>query len=151
MITGVVLARNEEANILACLQALKPHVDELILIDMESADRTVSIAGPLVDQVLPHPLVAEFDAARNLAIPAAKFDWLWYVDADEHVSPRVGQVVRQLVRERGSEFEAITIPFKSYFCGQWMRHCGWWPGYTMPSSQEGHVRVRRPRARRGPG
>jgi glycosyltransferase involved in cell wall biosynthesis len=26
----------------------------------------------------------------------------------------------------------LVIPFKTYFCGQWIRHCGWWPGYTMP-------------------
>jgi glycosyltransferase involved in cell wall biosynthesis len=132
LITGVVLARNEEANIEACLRALRPHVDELFLIDMESQDRTVELATPLVDKVLAHPLVAEFDAARNVAFPAAKFDWLWFVDADERVSPHTGRVVKQLVREHGHEFEALIIPFKSYFCGQWMRHCGWWPGYTMP-------------------
>lgn len=41
MITGVVLARNEEANIVECLQSLHPHVAEILLIDMESSDRTV--------------------------------------------------------------------------------------------------------------
>jgi glycosyltransferase involved in cell wall biosynthesis len=141
MFTGVVLARNEAANIVECLTALKTHVEELILIDMESSDGTVELARPLVDQVLTHPLVPNFDAARNDAIPAAKYDWLWFVDADERVSPQVGQVVRQLVAEQGDKFEAILIPFKSYFCGQWMRYCGWWPGYTMPRVlKRGHFR-----------
>src|SRR5262245_48944999 len=97
MLTGVVLARNEAANVVECLKALKNHVEELILIDMESSDSTVELARPLVDQVLNHPLVPNFDAARNDAIPAAKHDWLWFVDADERVSPHVGQVVRQLL------------------------------------------------------
>ena len=57
MITGVVLARNEEHHIADCLAALRPHVQEIILIDMESSDRTVELARPLVDQVLIHPLV----------------------------------------------------------------------------------------------
>jgi len=141
MLTGVVLARNEAANIVECLTALKTHVEELIVIDMESSDSTVELARPLVDQVLTHPLVPNFDAARNDAIAVAKHDWLWFVDADERVSPRVGQVVRQLVAEQGSQFEAILIPFKSYFCGQWMRYCGWWPGYTMPRVlKRGHFR-----------
>jgi len=141
MFSGVVLARNEAANIVECLRALRPHVEDLILIDMESSDRTVELARSLVDKVLCHPLVAEFDAARNLAIDEAKYDWLWFVDADERVSPRTADVVRQLVRERGSEFEALIIPFKSYFCGQWMQHCGWWPGYTMPRVlKRGHFR-----------
>lgn len=132
MITGVVLARNEALNIVACLQALRPHVDEMLLIDMESSDETVKLAATLVDKVLHHPLVAEFDGARNLAIPEAKYDWLWFIDADERVPAPTGQLVRKLILEQGDQFEAIIIPFKSYFCGQWMQHCGWWPGYTMP-------------------
>ena len=50
MITGVVLARNEEANIVECLESLQPHVGEIILIDMESTDLTVALAKPLCHQ-----------------------------------------------------------------------------------------------------
>jgi glycosyltransferase involved in cell wall biosynthesis len=128
----VILARNEERNIVACSEAARRSGDEVLLIDMESTDRTVELARPLVDKVLSHPLVANFDAARNIAIPEARFDWLWFVDADERIPPETHRVVRELVRDSGAEFEALSIPFKSYFCGQWMRYCGWWPGYTMP-------------------
>ena len=132
MITGVVLARNEERNITECLKNLRPHVEDLILIDMESTDRTIELAQQLLDQLLHHPLVANFDAARNIAIPKARHDWLWFVDADERVSEHTGRTVREIVLKNGNDFEAITIPFKSYFCGKWIEHCGWWPGYTMP-------------------
>lgn len=132
MITGVVLARNEQAQLAACLQSLRPHVEQLFLIDMESTDRTVELASALVDRVLHHPLVPNFDSARNLAVPEARFDWLWFLDADERVPPETGRLVRQLLRERGHELAAITIPFKTYFAGKWIAHCGWWPGYTMP-------------------
>jgi glycosyltransferase involved in cell wall biosynthesis len=90
MITGVVLARNEEANIAPCLEAARLHVGECLLIDMESTDRTVELARSLVDRVLSYPLVANFDAARNIAISEAKFDWLWFIDADERVPRRPG-------------------------------------------------------------
>lgn len=141
MIIGVILARNEELNIATALTALRPHVGELILIDMESSDRTVEVAQPLVDRVLTHPFVANFDAARNIAIDAAKYDWLWFIDADERVPPETGRMVQQLVRERGHEFEALVVPFATHFCGQWMQHCGWWPGYTMPRVlKRGHFR-----------
>jgi FkbM family methyltransferase len=132
MISGVVLARNEEANIVGCLEALRPYVSEILLIDMESTDRTVELARPYVTKVLYHPLVANFDGARNLAIPAAAYDWFWFVDADERIGAKTGEFVNRLVRLRGHEFDALTIPFKSYCCGQWMRHCGWWPGYCGP-------------------
>jgi len=49
--------------------------------------------------------------------------------------------VTQAVRDAGREITAITIPFKSYFCGKWIEHCGWWPGYTMPRVlKRGHFR-----------
>jgi hypothetical protein len=44
--------------------------------------------------------------------------WLWFVDADERVPDLTGQLVNQWIREHGAEFEAINIPFKSYFCGR---------------------------------
>lgn len=132
MITGVVLTRNEEANIVGCLEALGPHVAEIILIDMESSDRTVELARPMVSKILSHPRLTNFDGARNIAIPEARHEWLWFVDADERVPARTGEFVGELIRNRGHEFEALAIPFRSYCCGQWMRHCGWWPGYTGP-------------------
>ena len=132
MLTGVVLARNEERNIDACLRHLRPHVSELLLIDMESTDETVNLAKPYVDRVLRHPHIANFDAARNIAIPEAINNWLWFVDADEQIPELTGKIVNQLIRETGDQFDAINIPFKSYFCGHWMQHCGWWPGYTCP-------------------
>ena len=81
MITGVVLARNEEGNIVDCLRSFRPWVAEILLVDMESGERTAELARPYVAKVLRHPLVANFDAARNMAIPEASFDWLWFVDA----------------------------------------------------------------------
>src|SRR5262249_33300443 len=56
----------------------------------------------------------------------------FYLDADERVPPRLGTELRRLVRERGDQFEAVLIPFKHYFCGKWIQHSGWWPGYTRP-------------------
>lgn len=132
MITGVVLARNEAANIVDCLKSLRPHVEELILIDMESSDDTVPLSAPLVDQIISHPLQANFDSARNVAIPAARHPWLWFLDADERAPKHTGEFVRKLLAERGNEFEGFSIPFKTYFCQKWIEHSGWWPGYTMP-------------------
>ncbi|MEX1026470.1 MAG: glycosyltransferase [Candidatus Paceibacterota bacterium] len=132
MITGVVLARNEEKNIVGCLEALRSHVEEILLIDMESSDATVALAGSFVTRVLQHPFMRNFDSARNIAIPEAKYEWLWFVDADERIPEASGKLVLETIRNHGDEFEALTIPFKSYCCGQWMRHCGWWPGYTGP-------------------
>lgn len=132
LISGVILARNEELNIDSCLKHLRPHVGEIILIDMESSDRTVELATPLVDKVLHHAVVPNFDAVRNIAISEANNDWLWFVDADEFVPDHVGKQIVEMVRTHGDEFEAINYPFATHFSGHWMRHCGWWGGYCTP-------------------
>jgi glycosyltransferase involved in cell wall biosynthesis len=132
MITGVILARNEELNILDCIAALRPHVSELLLIDMESEDRTVDLARDRVDRILSHPIDPQFDAARNVAIPEAHNDWLWFIDADERVPATTGRWANDFVRQHGDAAESVLIPFKTHFCGKWIEHCGWWPGYTMP-------------------
>src|SRR5688572_3814148 len=98
MITGVILAHNEERNVVACINALRPHVQELLLIDTESSDRTRELALPLVDRILTHPNIPNFDSIRNIAIPEASFDWLWFVDADEQIPVATGKIVNQLIR-----------------------------------------------------
>lgn len=78
MITGTILARNEEAVIGEALVSLRPHVDELFLIDMESEDDTCDVARPLVDKIISHPLIQRFDSARNVAFEHASNDWLLF-------------------------------------------------------------------------
>jgi glycosyltransferase involved in cell wall biosynthesis len=132
LISACILARNEEHQIEAALQSLTDWTDQLIVIDNESDDGTVTVARRYTDHILTAPRAANFDAVRNLAIDAAIGDWIFYLDADERVPSRLGAALRQLIQERGQEFEALCIPFKHYFCGKWMEHSGWWPGYTRP-------------------
>src|SRR5262249_3904299 len=131
-ITGCILARDEERQIADAIASLRALAGQVILIDNESEDRTVEVARPLVDLILTAPRTPLFDAARNLAIEPASGDWLFFLDADERIPPRLAEVLLRLVAERGSEFEALCLPFKHHFCGKWMQHSGWWPGYTRP-------------------
>jgi RNA polymerase sigma factor (sigma-70 family) len=134
-ITAVILARNEERTIEDALRSVQPWVDEILVIDNESEDGTVAIARRYTDRIVTArraDFANCFDAARNLAIEHATGDWIFVLDADERVPPRLGQELRRLVREEGDTFAALAIPFKHYFCGKWMEHSGWWPGYTRP-------------------
>jgi glycosyltransferase involved in cell wall biosynthesis len=131
-ITGCILARNEQSRIADALDSLATWTDEIIVIDNESDDNTVGIAKRYTDVILSAPRALNFDAARNLAADCAIGGWLFYLDADERVPARLGPILRQLVHERGDQFDALQVPFKHYFCGKWMEHSGWWPGYTRP-------------------
>lgn len=139
LITACILARNEERRIEDALRSLQGWTDEILLIDNDSDDATVQIAERYGARILTAPRAAtpsgrgiQFDAIRNMAGEHARGEWVFYLDADERVPVALGAVLRQMVRDQGSEFEALLIPFRHHFCGKWIRHSGWWPGYTRP-------------------
>ena len=133
-ITGCILARNEARRIEAAIQSLLRWTEQVIVLDNESEDGTADIARRYTEHVRTVPLSdgPSFDGLRNRAIDLATGDWIFYLDADERVPERLGQALRQLLQERGGEFEALIIPFRHYFCGAWVRHSFGWPGYTRP-------------------
>lgn len=132
LISACILARNEERRIEDALRSLLDWTDEIIVLDNESDDRTAAVARRYADRILTVPRSNNFDAARNLAVDHASGEWIFFLDADERVPPALGRLLRQLVTERGHEFEALMVPFKNHFCGKWMEHSGWWPGYSRP-------------------
>ena len=131
-ITACILARNEGHRIEDALKSLQGWTVQIIVIDNDSKDDTAAIARRYGALVLFAPTSVQFDGIRNLAIEHAIGELIFFLDADERVPPALGQALQRLVRERGDEFEAMCIPFKHYFCGKWMQHSGWWPGYTRP-------------------
>ena len=66
-----------------CLQAARDAVDEIVVVDTGSTDRTVEIAEGLGARVLHHEWDGDFSAARNVSFDAATGDWVMYLDADE--------------------------------------------------------------------
>jgi glycosyltransferase involved in cell wall biosynthesis len=131
-ISACILARNEAHRIEDALRSLQGWTDEIFVIDNESDDDTARVARRYTEKILTAPRAANFDAARNLVLDHALGDWIFYLDADERVPPRLGPALREKIAREGDTFEALLIPFKHYFCGAWIRHSGWWPGYTRP-------------------
>ncbi|MER3475039.1 MAG: hypothetical protein C4335_13675 [Armatimonadota bacterium] len=132
-VSVIVHTRNEEYNIAECLESIKHWAGEIIVMDMESTDRTVEIARRYTDRVYHHPLVHDFDEARNVSAQHARYEWLFYVDADERVPPALVDALRQLLPSLQSDVDAVKLVYKNYFLGKWIRHAGgWYPGYKAP-------------------
>ncbi len=132
LLTVCILARNEAKRIGPAIESTLGWTDQLIVIDNESEDETVAVASRYGATILTAPPQPQFDAIRNLAIEHAVGEWMLVLDADERVPPRLGPIVRRMLLEKGHEFSAVCLPFKHFFCGKWMEHSGWWPGYTRP-------------------
>lgn len=93
-----VIARNEEAQIERCLLSAKPIVDEMVVLDTGSTDRTRELARALGAAVFDWPWRDDFAAARNAALDRAAGDWTLWLDADEALLPESHARVRELVR-----------------------------------------------------
>lgn len=82
-----LIARNEEKNIAQCLESYKDFVQEIIVVDTGSTDRTVEIARSFGAEIRYFPWIDDFAAARNVSIENAKGDWILRTDADEWADP----------------------------------------------------------------
>ena len=80
-----MIVRDEEAVLGRCLAAAAPAVDEIIIVDTGSTDRTVEIASEYGARVIEHAWTGSFAEARNVSFEAATGDWILYLDADEEL------------------------------------------------------------------
>lgn len=92
-----MIVKDEEAMLGRCLGAVRDWVDEIVVVDTGSTDRTVEIAREHGARVLHHEWENDFAAARNVSFAAATGDWLLYLDADEVLVDGDGPRLRELL------------------------------------------------------
>jgi glycosyltransferase involved in cell wall biosynthesis len=110
----VVIAKNEEQRIEACLRSCQ-FGDELILLDSGSSDKTVEIARNLGAKVVTVKS-GDFAELRNKGMSEAKGEWVLYVDADERVLKPLQDEIRELVA--GSGYSAFALSRINIIFGQ---------------------------------
>ncbi len=101
-ISAVVLAKNEENNIVDCLENLS-WCDEILVIDDNSTDKTLELAKKHKAKVIKHSLNKDFSQQRNYALKVATGDWIFFVDADERVSPVLRDEIIQTIKNNPRE------------------------------------------------
>ena len=79
-----LIAKNEEGNLATCLPSAADLVDEMIVVDTGSTDRTKEVAASLGARVFDFAWQDSFAAARNESLRHASGDWVLWLDADEH-------------------------------------------------------------------
>jgi len=114
-LSGIVIARDEEERLAACLASLRPHCAELLVVldarHSEGARRTAEAAGARV-------IVNEFQShvlQKNVAVDAAAHDWLLSLDADEAL-------------EEGLERDLAGFPWHDASCAGRFRRRNWYLG-----------------------
>jgi len=95
-ITLCMIVKNEERFLGACLRSVRDAVDEIVVVDTGSTDRTVEIAREHGAIVLDRPWRDDFAWAKNEALAAATRRWILVLDADEEIVPESVPLLRAL-------------------------------------------------------
>jgi len=107
------------------INSLLGFVDEVVVADMASSDDTAQIAEHLGARVIAVPDFGYVEPARQLAVDAATFDWIFVLDADEIVPPTLAAEVRRIAAR--NEADVVSIPYLNFMIGRTIRHTGWDP------------------------
>ena len=115
-ISAVILTKDEQENIAACLGSLK-WCDEVIVLDDFSEDNTVKISRGRGVVVNRRRLADNFASQRNFALEKAKGEWVLFVDADEVITSSLAkEIVRRL--KENSSYSGFYLPRRSIFVGK---------------------------------
>lgn len=119
MISACILAKNEEKNITDCILSVIDVVDEVIVVDNDSTDKTKSICEDLNCRVITIKGKNESEL-RNEYIKIAKNPWILVLDADERADEKLGEHINKYFENIDEEIDIIRFPINNYYGnGKW--------------------------------
>jgi glycosyltransferase involved in cell wall biosynthesis len=127
MLSVVVITKNEEKNILDCLDSIS-WADEIVIIDDESEDRTKEIVENLdyskKVKVYTNSLNDDFSSQRNYGLSKATNEWVLFLDADERVTKEFREEINDiLISEKNNKnINGFYIPRKDILWGKLLKH-----------------------------
>ena len=109
-----MIVKNEQAHLHRCLSSIKPVVDELIIVDTGSTDRTKAIARDFGARIFDFNWQNDFAAARNFGLARATGHWILVLDADEIISARDHKPLRTLASHPSIPYTAYSFVTRNY-------------------------------------
>jgi glycosyltransferase involved in cell wall biosynthesis len=122
LLSAILIVRNEERDLPACLESLKGVVDETVVVDSGSTDHTVPIAQRFGARVI-HRDFMGFGPQKQFALEQATGEWVINIDADERLSPALGQEIRAALSS-GPAVNGFHLRFHNMFLGRRLRFGG---------------------------
>lgn len=126
-----MIVKNEENNLVRCLKSIRSVVDEMIIVDTGSTDKTKVLAKIFGAKVYDFPWTGDFSAARNHSLAQATGDWILILDADEIISPLDHDELKKLVSRNHSSRAAYSIETRNYIRNEsvlgWTQNDGRYP------------------------
>jgi glycosyltransferase involved in cell wall biosynthesis len=123
-ISAVIITFNEEANIRRCISSVIGVVDEIVVVDSNSTDRTVEICNELNVKVILQPFLGYIEQ-KNFALNCAQYDYVLSLDADEALSEELKSTITSLKADLN--YSAYKFNRLNNFYGKWLKHGKWYP------------------------
>ncbi|MBL7886217.1 MAG: glycosyltransferase family 2 protein [Flavobacterium sp.] len=121
-ITALAITYNEEDNVKRYVESLS-FADEIIFVDSQSKDKTITIAEELGVKVIQRKF-DDFSNQRNFAIEQATNEWILFFDLDEIISPELEKEIIKTL-ENPKDKVAFYIKRNFYFMGKLIKYGGW--------------------------
>lgn len=127
MLSVVILTKNEEDRIKACLESVK-WADEIVVSDNGSKDNTLEIAKKYTDKIFKVTL-QDFAAWRNFAAEKVSGDWMLFVDPDERVLEPLKKEIEGMISV--SDFSAYALSRRNIIFGTEVKYGPFWPDWVI--------------------
>ena len=129
-ISATIIVRNEEDNIANVCETVS-WVDEIVIVDSDSSDKTVEIARRYTDKVFDREFKGYKDK-HEYADAQTTGDWIFWIDADERVTTELREAILALKNKADNELaDGYRIARKTWYLDRWIKHSGWYPDYQM--------------------
>lgn len=112
-LSAAIATFNEEENIGDCLESIKDIVDEIIIVDGGSKDKTVQIAESFNAKVYKTTNPPIFHINKQKSFDACRGEWILYLDADERVTKKLGEEILKVIRMSDSEVSEYQKTIKN--------------------------------------
>lgn len=113
-----LIVKNEEKVLARCLESVKCAVDEIIIVDTGSSDKTKEIAGTYTNLVYDFEWVDDFGAARNYAYSLASMEYQMWMDADDILPTDSLEKLLQLKETLDNAVDIVTMKYLTHFDAQ---------------------------------
>jgi len=130
-LSSIIIAKNEEMNIRRCLDSQIGLIDDIVLIiDSTTTDHTFKYASEYPGINCEIADWRGFAETKNYALSKTKNDWVFWIDADEEITPEL-RTELLLFKESTPDLNAFSVARRAYFLGKWIKHSGWYPSKVV--------------------
>lgn len=139
-ISVAIATYNEEKNIIKCLEAVANWVDEIVIADGASQDKTIELASKYKNvKIIKTTNKPMFHINKNIAIEGCTSDWILQLDADEIVTPELKQEIISILKQdpKSIKENGFWIKRKNYFLGSFLKKGGQYPDPTIRFYKKG--------------